>query len=267
MAQERYSHGYRANAEFLAQRTAQNSATFLLPHLRPGMNLLDCGCGPGSITVGLAEIIAPGEVVGIDIAESQVELARVRAEEHKVPNVRFEVANIYKLPFPDNYFDAAFAHTVLQHLRDPIATLKEVRRVLKQGGIVGIREQDWGSHLNYPDIPLVDEAYALYMRYWQHNGGNPYLPRRYGEILRQAGFAKAQITASVELYATPENIRQWGQVAAAQIRDSAFVERVIEQGWADGDTVEEMSKAVTVWSEHPDAFRAIIACEAVAWKE
>ena len=51
----------------LERRTAARSAAFLLPHLRPGMRLLDFGCGPGSITVGLAGVVAPGEVVGVDI--------------------------------------------------------------------------------------------------------------------------------------------------------------------------------------------------------
>ena len=77
--EERYSHGYGAAAEFMSQRTAYTHAAFFLPHLSSGMSLLDCGCGPGTTTVSLAEILAPGEVVGIDIGESQIELARAHA--------------------------------------------------------------------------------------------------------------------------------------------------------------------------------------------
>jgi ubiquinone/menaquinone biosynthesis C-methylase UbiE len=264
---ERYSHGYGAQVEFIAQRTAQTSANFFLPYLRPGMRLLDCGCGPGTITVSLAEILALGEVVGIDIGESQVERARIHAAERKVTNVRFEAASIYELPFPDETFDAAFAHTVLQNLRDPIAALKEMRRVMKSGSVVGIREEDWGTHISYPHISLVEDAYALYMRYWQHNGGNPYLSRRYREILREAEFVKARITASTEVRATLESTRQWGQYAARMILEPNFADRVIELGWADSKMVEEMSKAMITWSEHPDALRAITAYEGVAWKE
>ncbi len=196
MTEERYSHGYEAAAELMAQRTARTHAAFFLPHLSPGMSLLDCGCGPGTTTVGLAEILAPGEVVGIDIGESQIELARAHAAERQVSNVHFQVANILELPFPEDSFDAAFAHTVLQHVGEPIAALKEMRRVLKLGGVVGIREEDWGSLLYAPYMPLVEEAYDLFIKHWQHNGGDPYLPRRYRELLREAGFTRVEVAAS-----------------------------------------------------------------------
>src|SRR6187402_1236522 len=72
----------RDNAEFerqVAARTATHDAAFLLPHLRPGMALLDVGCGPGSITVGLAEAVAPGSVTGVDLQAAQVEQSRALA--------------------------------------------------------------------------------------------------------------------------------------------------------------------------------------------
>jgi hypothetical protein len=56
---------------YLSRRTAKNNAGFFVHHLRPGMRLLDCGCGPATITVGLAESVAPGETVGIDLAPAQ----------------------------------------------------------------------------------------------------------------------------------------------------------------------------------------------------
>jgi ubiquinone/menaquinone biosynthesis C-methylase UbiE len=75
----------------LAGRSVEVNAGFLLPHLRAGMHVLDCGCGPGSITLGLAVAVAPGEVVGIDIEPSQIDLARTRAEQQGCSNVRFDV--------------------------------------------------------------------------------------------------------------------------------------------------------------------------------
>src|SRR5262249_34936469 len=104
------------NSAFVAEmaaRTAAKEAAFFLPHLRPGMQLLDVGCGPGSITLGLAGVVGPGVVVGIDVDPTQVEQARALALERGVTNVRFEVADLYRLPFPDGSFDAAFAHTVI----------------------------------------------------------------------------------------------------------------------------------------------------------
>src|ERR1700704_476217 len=79
---EVYTHGYGGRAqEWMSQRRAAEAADFILPHLRPGMRVLDCGCGPGSITVDLATAVAPGEVIGIDIEQSQLDTARALAAE------------------------------------------------------------------------------------------------------------------------------------------------------------------------------------------
>src|SRR5216684_404008 len=79
---EVYTHGYGVWArEWMSQRRAGEAADFFLPHLRPGMRVLDCGCGPGSITVDLATAVAPGEVIGIDIEQSQLDTARALAAE------------------------------------------------------------------------------------------------------------------------------------------------------------------------------------------
>src|SRR5687768_2622459 len=126
--------------DVIAQRTAQASAAFLIPYLKPGMRVLDCGCGPGNITVDLAELIAPGDVVGIDLSEADLESARALAADRGVRNVGFERADVYRLPFQDGAFDVAFAHSVIEHLGDPLAALKEMRRVLAPGGMAAIAD-------------------------------------------------------------------------------------------------------------------------------
>ncbi len=158
----------------LAKRTASQDAAFLLPHLRAGIHVLDAGCGPGSITLGLAAAVAPGEVVGIDMQLSLVEQARALAVQRGVSNARFEVANVYELPFPDGSFDAAFANTVLQHLREPVRALAELRRVLRPGGIAGVCDQDFGAHLIAPETPLLQQWSSLLERVRQYNGANIY---------------------------------------------------------------------------------------------
>ena len=104
-----------ASAEF-ARRTAEANARFFLPILRPGMRLLDCGCGPGAISVGLATAIAPGQLVGIDLDGEHIEQARRLAEELGVSSARFEIGNVGQIPYADQSFDAVFCHAVLEHL-------------------------------------------------------------------------------------------------------------------------------------------------------
>ena len=68
-----YTHGHAdAVLQSHRRRTAENSAAYLAPHLRPGLDVLDVGCGPGTITVDLAERVAPGRVTGLDVADGEL---------------------------------------------------------------------------------------------------------------------------------------------------------------------------------------------------
>jgi len=111
---------------FLSRRTADTHAGFFMRHLRSGMRLLDCGCGPGTITVGLAKAVEPGAAWGIDLAPVQIEAARVLVRENRVSNLQIEAGDVTALPFGNAEFDAVFASNVLQYLADPLDGLKEI---------------------------------------------------------------------------------------------------------------------------------------------
>jgi len=160
---EDYMH--RANPAFdaaMTARTATHEAAFFLPHLRPGLRLLDVGCGPGTITLGLAGAVALGEVVGLDLRPEAVDQARTAAAERGVANVRFEVGSAYALPFPDASFAAAFAHIVLMHLREPGRALAE-RRVLpsRKPGIAGTAlAEGWADQATLDAMLAEFDAWA-----------------------------------------------------------------------------------------------------------
>ncbi len=176
---EQVTHGHdKAVTRVMGHRTAATHAAFFTPHLRSGMRLLDCGCGPGSITLDLAQLVAPGGVVGVDLAENQLEQARAAAAEHGVTNARFESANAYALPFPDDSFDAVFSHAVVEHLREPRAALQEMRRVLKPGGVLGLRDADRAGEIFWPPDPTLLKFHDVWSRLGQHNGGDPFFGRR-----------------------------------------------------------------------------------------
>src|SRR5258708_25223997 len=116
---EVYEHGHHASfGANHAKRTADKEAAFLLPLLRPGMRLLDVGCGPGSITAGLAKRVAPGATIGIDASASVIDTAR-SLRDPALESLTFEAGSIYEPRFAPESFDAAFAHQVLQHLARP----------------------------------------------------------------------------------------------------------------------------------------------------
>jgi ubiquinone/menaquinone biosynthesis C-methylase UbiE len=260
------SYSQRANPVFeaeLALRTAAEEGAFFLPHLRAGMRVLDLGCGPGSITLGLAEAVAPGEVVGVDFQPAQVAQAQALSAARGVMNVRFEVADVYRLPFPDGSFDAVFAHAVLMHLREPVRALVEVRRVLRPGGIVGVRDSDWGGRIHAPATRLLEQWYALTVRVRQLNGGDPFMGRHHRRLLLEAGFARAEATVSVWSDGTPEKTRRRASFLKAQLQ--GFAPTALSEGWMDQTTVEAVAAEFDAWAERPDALYVETLCEAIGW--
>jgi ubiquinone/menaquinone biosynthesis C-methylase UbiE len=250
-----------------ATRTAAVEAAFFLPYLRPGMALLDCGSGPGSITCDLAEVVAPGEVVGLDIQPPQVEQACTLASERGLTNARFEVGSVYALPFADNSFDAVFAHMLLMHLRDPLAALRELQRVLKPGGVAGIADIDVGIECYSPALPFVEAMQTLSRRWWEHNGVITSYARHQRWFLAEAGFARSVATAEFVFHGagTLAKTRERAAHDAARLRGPEFQATVIGQGWATAAELDAMCAELLAWGERPDAFFLLARCMAVGW--
>lgn len=267
--QEAYIHAYDGalTERIIAGRTADVHGAFILPYLRAGMTLLDCGCGPGTITAGLAQATSPGKVTGIDLAESQVAAARENAATLGVANVAFERGDVYDLPYRDDLFDVVFSHAMLEHMQDPLAVLGEMRRVLKPGGIVGIRCIDLGGTLIAPAEAALTEAHDIWIEYRRHCGGDPFMGRRLRALLREAGFASTVGSASSETWGTPQLARSMMPALTDEFTGPKIAETAIRMGWTDAAQMARAARALKEWADHPDAFLAIAWCEAVGWKE
>lgn len=260
--QEIYTFGYTsASMQMMASRTAEVHANFFLPHLRAGMRLLDCGCGPGSITVGLAGAIAPGEAVGIDIEPAQLDFARTHAARKGITNVRFEVDDICNLSFPDSSFDAVFGHTILMQFKDPSPALAEVRRVLKPGGIAGFREPIFSSNLAEPPDSAQHQVLKLFARVLTHNGGDIDIGRRVARLLQSTGFDLAMMSASFSGGWTPEAKRTHCELWAQLCEEADFMKQAIALGWSASDVRETMAASLRADGEDPLYFFA------TAWRE
>lgn len=265
---EQYTVGFGSYVDTrLRQRSANVAADFFLPHLRSGMRLLDIGCGPGAITLDLAQVVAPGEVVGIDLAPEQIERAQALAHERKITNVRFEQGDAYTLPFPDASFDAVFAHTVLMHLRDPLAALREFRRVLLPGGIVGVRDRVGEGPIFVPSTPLLTAFVDLFRRVEEESRGRPpsvlHLTQR--RLLRDAGFGRTEAQVSAGSGVTAEGQPILAGWYANMCETSEFRAVAVGQGLADVGLLELMATELRSWAARDDAIAYGLFCSAIGW--
>lgn len=243
-------------------RTAENSCAYLLPHLGPGLHLLDLGCGPGTITVDLAERVAPGRVVGLDAAAGVLAEAAALAERRGAA-VEWVVGDALALPFDDATFDVVHAHQVLQHLPDPVGALRELARVTRPGGLVAVRDVDYAATTWYPPEPGLDAWLALYQRVARGNGGEPDAGRRLLAWARAAGLADesgAHTTASASAwcYASPAEREWWGTSWAGRATASAFAEQAVASGAASREQLEEVAAAWLRWAAADDGWIALL---------
>lgn len=261
MSDVRYTHGHHDSVlRSHLWRTAQNSARYLLGRLRPGMSLLDVGCGPGNITTDLSRTVAPGRVVGIDAAAEIVSCARAAAAADD-PDVEWKVADAYALPFVDETFDVVHAHQVLQHLDDPVAALREMGRVARSGGLVAARDGDFGSMTWFPEVPALDRWREVYCLVARANGGEPDGGRHLFSWCHEAGFEDVQATASAWCYATPEERLWWGDLWAERITESPLAHRAIDLEVATRTELRALAEGWHEWAAHRDAWFCIPSAE------
>jgi ubiquinone/menaquinone biosynthesis C-methylase UbiE len=246
-------------------RTAENSAGYLLPRLAPGARVLDVGCGPGTITVDLAARVPEGEVLGLDAAADVLDLARQEADRRGQGNVQFDTGDVYQLRFADGTFDVVHAHQVLQHLSDPVAALREMRRVCRPGGLVAARDGDYGGFFWYPEEPGLTEWQDLYRKVARALGGEPDAGRRLLSWARQAGFAEIQASGSAWCYTGAEDRTWWGTSWAERLTKSPFGARAVEHGLATREDLERLARAWRRWAASEDGWILIpsgeILCE------
>jgi len=253
-----YTHGHHESVlRSHRWRTAENSAAYLLPHLRPGMTLLDVGCGPGTITADLAARVAPGRVTAVELAAGALELARAEAAARGRSNVDFVVGDVHALGLAADRFDVVHAHQVLQHVADPVAALREMRRVCRPGGTVAVRDSDYAAFAWFPAVPELEEWLSLYRRIARSNGGEPDAGRRLLSWARAAGFAEVTATSSTWCFATPEDRAWWGGMWADRVVASDLARRAVATGTAEAD-LHRIAAAWRAWAAAGDGWLSLL---------
>lgn len=259
-----YTMGYSDDFQkLLRRRNAGTSAAYLLPHLEPGMRVLDFGCGPGTISVGLAKAVEPGELFGIDMEASQIEIARAAAEAGGHRNAVFQTADVTDLPFEDDSFDVAHCHAVLMHAPDTMAVLAEVRRVLKPGGIISSREMFVDSSFLEPSLRDGWETFAKLI---EANGGHPQIGRELKRLFIEADFSDISVGVSFEPFCTDEDIDFLHGFIIAWFLSPATVEAATKYGIATREQFDDWHRRLDQWKDTPGALAAFAWGEVIGRK-
>lgn len=254
-----YSHGHHPSVlRSHGWRTAENSAAYLLPVIDERDRVLDVGVGPGTITCDLARRVSRGSVVGIDNAPAAVTATRQLAERQGVANLTVQVGDVYDLSATDDHFDVVHAHQVLQHLSDPVAALREMRRVCRPGGTVGVRDADYAAMTWFPSAPALTRWRELYRATARYNHGEPDAGRRLKGWALAAGFAAVEAGASTWSFASATDLRWWSQTWSQRLLHSDFAQQACRAGLTDADELTELSQGWLDWAAAPDAWFAIV---------
>jgi SAM-dependent methyltransferase len=263
-----YTHGHHESVlRSHRWRTAENSAGYLLASLRPEMSLLDVGCGPGTITVDLAKRVAPGTVVGLDREPAVIEEARRLLPENGAANVEFRTGDVYSLELAEGSFDVVHAHQMLQHLTDPVRALVQMRRVLRPGGIVAIRDSDYGGFVWAPSDPLLDRWLALYHDVCRRNGADADAGRRLLSWTRAAGFTEVAVTSSTWTFADADDRGWWGELWAERVTESSFAEQAVAYELSTPEELAAISDAWRRWAAHADGYFIVAHGEVLAQRQ
>jgi ubiquinone/menaquinone biosynthesis C-methylase UbiE len=260
-----YTHGHHDSVlRSHRWRTAENSAHYLLPQLRPGLSLLDVGCGPGTLSADLAQRVAPGQVVGIDVESDVVELARRHATDVGASNVEFLVGDFRTAGLAPASFDVVHAHQVLQHLSDPVGALAEMARLARPGGLVAVRDGDYSGMTWAPASPGLDRWLEVYLQVTRHNRAEANAGRFLPAWARQAGLDDTTYTTSTWTFATPDDRAWWADLWADRVVASNLAEQAVAYGVASAVELADIAAAWRSWAEDPDAVFVILHGELVA---
>ncbi|GAA1397246.1 class I SAM-dependent methyltransferase [Luteococcus peritonei] len=250
-----YAHGHQPSVlASHATRTAQNSCAYFLDRIEPGQRVLDLGCGPGSITLDLATLVGPeGPVVGVDFSEEAIATAQQAASERGAQSTRFMVGDLFALDLEPRSFDIVHAHQVLQHLAHPVAALKAMADFVKPGGIIAVRDADYGAMAWYPLMEGIEHWRTIYSASARALGGEPYAGRRLRAWARAAGLDVEVTQSSTWTYATPEATSWWGNSQADRVLASSFADRAAGQGLTP-EQIRSIADQWRQWGRHPDAW-------------
>lgn len=226
--------------------------------LKPGMRVLDVGCGVGDVTLEAARIVGPeGSVLGIDKSDQAVAIGTRRAEAAGLKNIKFDVVDLNGFD-PGEKFDAIIGRFILLHMPNPAAAVSALLPYLKPGGVIAFIEMDIRAATAVPKMPLFDRCLHYITEVYTRVGLEPDMGSRLFATFRAAGL-KPELIGSVRIEGP------WGSAPYEYFVESLrILAPVIEKtGIASAsdiglDTLAERLRSTAVSGEHCFHFPRII---------
>lgn len=260
-----YGLGYGTElTSIFSNRTLEKQCAYLTPCLEKGMRVLDVGCGPGSITLGIAKkVTAEGSVVGVDIDEGQLKRGRYLAEKENISHLSFINGNVSHLPFPDSSFDITHMSGLLCQVDNLVVALDEIRRVTKPGGIIACREPIFECYIIYPDSGLFKESIRLATYAVNSLGSDFNLGKKLKSIFTEEYFSSTSFSLSCESQISSAAVQRLCNSLLEDWDSSPWSQYIRENNLADEDTIASYIQAIKEVSQSPHAILSIPWGEAV----
>ena len=228
--------------------------------LRPGFRVADIGCGAGIVAAWIAEQVGgSGEVWAVDVSPEQVEQARSEAARRSLRNVRFVVAGALNTGLPRGSFDLVYCRFVLMHLDDPLAALREMRALLRPGGVLACEDGDFAAPYCHPPLPAFDRCFELYRALGHAQGQHFLVGRELPRLFLEAGFGDPHVALAqpVFLRGAEKRLPVWTlkECAPALAKTGLATEEEVtalcqelERQAADETTLVAMARMTQVWA-------------------
>ncbi len=253
----------KARLSVLSAALAPSTASLLgAAGVREGMRVLDLGCGGGDVTLALAQLVgAHGAVVGIDVDDVQLDLARKDAADARIEHVEYRIGDAIDIDARDEY-DVVYARFLLTHLADPAATLARMVTATKPGGIVVVEDLDHSAVYSYPALPALADFVELYNEVARRRGGDPEIGPKLLGMFRAAGLVDLEVRTAQPVFidGAPKRIHQ---ITLENVRDSMDAEGVataaalgpialeLEAFCAEPDTIVAFPRIFQVFGRRP----------------
>lgn len=219
--------------------------------LKPGMTVLDIGCGPGHASFDLAQLVGPaGKVIAVDQSALFLEAVNAGAKQRGLTNIETVKADLGQLTLPENSVDMIWSRWVLSFLARPQGLFERLKTVLKPGGIFIAHEYGHYETFGFfPADPVQDRFIEAVKKSWRAFGGEPNIAKQLPALCRAVGWTTEFMTPHIFTTRPGEMVWEW----PVGWLKSDGIDRLVELGFLSAEDSERFHAVVQERTADPDS--------------